>query len=270
VIEALVDASPNSCLAVRLGQIHRQSPTEEPLLRCEICRATRLHTACVPSLVGGQVTGALLTAAPRRLARSVVDEIEGSVDQVAPVLAGLRTLALAELRARTDALTGLPNRRDAVATLHRMVAQAMRAATPLCAVMVDLDHFKRLNDEHGHEAGDAALAAVADAIQTRLRESDFASRWGGEEFLVLLPDTSRDGAVRLAEEMRETIAVTRSVGSRVEMTASFGVAELPSDAIDSDSLVREADRALYAAKQGGRNRVAVAASPGETLSPALA
>jgi diguanylate cyclase (GGDEF)-like protein len=151
-----------------------------------------------------------------------------------------------------------------------MVAQAMRAATPLCAVMVDLDHFKRLNDEHGHEAGDAALAAVADAIQTRLRESDFASRWGGEEFLVLLPDTSRDGAVRLAEEMRETIAVTRSVGSRVEMTASFGVAELPSDAIDSDSLVREADRALYAAKQGGRNRVAVAASPGETLSPALA
>lgn len=261
VADALRGAAPTSCLAVRMGRVHCQSPTEDPLLPCEICRATGLHTACVPSLVGGEVIGAVMAASPRPLEPHSLDELVGSVEQVAPVLAGLRTLALAELHGRTDELTGLPNRRDAVATLHRMVAHAIRSSSPLSALMMDLDHFKMLNDELGHDTGDAALAAVADAVQSRLRESDFAARWGGEEFLILLPDTGRDGGELVAEEMRETIAQTKLTDRRAVLTASFGVAELPGDATDAESLVREADRALYAAKQSGRNRVVVASRP---------
>ncbi|HXG75031.1 MAG TPA: diguanylate cyclase [Gaiellaceae bacterium] len=258
---ALLGARPRSCLAVRRGRVTRQDPAADPLLRCELCAATGLHTACVPSLVGGNVIGAVLTASPTPLSEPALDEIEGAVEHVAPVLANLRTLAVAELRAHTDALTGLANRREGVAILHRMCAQALRTGLPLTAVMLDVDHFKRLNDEHGHEAGDEALAAVAAALRSRLRESDAAARWGGEEFLLLLPATEREGGVRLAEDVRETIERLAVASRSFRVTASLGVAELPSDAIDADGLVRAADQALYDAKRSGRNRVVAAEPP---------
>ena len=117
--------------------------------------------------------------------------LRDSVVQAAPILANQRNLALAELRAASDALTGLPNRRAADETLKRMTAHAGRGVSPLAAVLVDLDHFKQINDIHGHEQGDKALAAVGADFRSTLRASDFAARYGGEEFLVLLPDTDR-------------------------------------------------------------------------------
>jgi diguanylate cyclase (GGDEF)-like protein len=171
------------------------------------------------------------------------------------VLANLRNLAFAETRALTDALTGLANKRSIEDTLKRMSAQAGRSLSPLAAVMLDLDHFKQINDLFGHDRGDDVLAAVGLTITQVLRDSDFAGRYGGEEFLVLLPDTNREGALETAERLRAALGAMRVPGEERKVTASLGVAVLPDDAGDSAQLLRHADRALYAAKQAGRNRV---------------
>jgi diguanylate cyclase (GGDEF)-like protein len=129
-----------------------------------------------------------------------------SVSQAVPALANLRSLARAERQAATDALTGMANARRVQDTLKRMVAQAMRTGDPLTAVMVDLDHFKALNDVHGHERGNEALAAVGQSLASGVRTSDFAGRYGGEEFILLLPNTDRAGGVVLAEKLGRDIA----------------------------------------------------------------
>jgi diguanylate cyclase (GGDEF)-like protein len=171
------------------------------------------------------------------------------------VLANLRTLSLAETRALTDTLTGLPNKRSIEDTLTRMAAHAGRSLSPLAAIMLDLDHFKQVNDLYGHNKGDQVLAAVGTTITACLRESDFAGRYGGEEFLLLLPDTDRAGALVTAERLRNAIAALRIPGEDRAVTASLGLAVMPDDAGDSSLLLRCADRALYAAKRGGRNRI---------------
>ncbi len=121
------------------------------------------------------------------------------------MLANLRNLAIAETRASTDALTGLPNSRSCRDNLKRMVAARRPLTIPVTAIMVDLDHFKQVNDRFGHGAGDDALAAVGDVLRSALRASDFAGRYGGEEFLILLPDTDHEGGLEAAEKVREAI-----------------------------------------------------------------
>ena len=175
--------------------------------------------------------------------------------QASPVLANLRNLALSQSRDLTDGLTGLPNRRSIEDTLKRMVAQAGRTETPLAVVLFDLDHFKQINDLFGHEKGDEVLAAVGTAIAGRMRTSDFVGRHGGEEFILLLPDTDRESAVVVAEELRRSIAAVEVAGVPRPITASLGVAALPDDEAEPALLLRAADRALYLAKAGGRNRV---------------
>ena len=127
--------------------------------------------------------------------------------------------------------------------------------------MLDLDHFKQINDRFGHGAGDDVLAAVGETLNSALRASDFAGRYGGEEFLILLPDTDSEGAIDAAEKVRAAIAMIDVPQVDREITASLGVAVFPTDALDADTLVRMADRALYAAKgagtQPGRARHAV-------------
>ena len=182
------------------------------------------------------------------------------MSQAAPVLANLRNLAIAEMRASTDALTGLPNTRSCHDTLKRMLAHAGRTVSPLSVVVFDLDHFKQINDRFGHGAGDDVLAAVGEVVTMTLRASDFAGRHGGEEFLVLLPDTDREGALKAAEKLREAIELIDVPHVEREISASFGVATYPLDAVDGDGLLRIADRALYAAKDAGRNRVRAAAA----------
>jgi diguanylate cyclase (GGDEF)-like protein len=132
--------------------------------------------------------------------------------------------------------------------------------------MVDLDHFKALNDVYGHERGNEALAAVGQTLTAGVRTSDFAGRYGGEEFILLLPDTSREGGVVVAEKLRQAIAQIALPEVDRPITASFGVATLPDDGLDAGTLVRSADRALYQAKADGRDRV-VAAAHKERVSP---
>src|SRR5918992_1472781 len=237
----LTDSAPSNCLSVRLGRPHSRSSENEPLLACGLCGDLG-RTTCVPSLVGGEVIGSVLVEHPDELEPAEHSRIVESVTQAAPVLANLRNLAVAEIRAATDALTGLPNARALRDNLKRMIAQATRAQTPLSAVLCDLDHFKQVNDLYGHDKGDEALAAAATVLRVGLRESDIPGRYGGEEFLLLLPDTSLEGALVAAEKLREELLRVTIPGVAHELTASFGVACFPMDAGDPDALVRIADR----------------------------
>lgn len=254
--ETLPRAQPDTCLAIRSGRPYGTSPNgDRALLTCAVCGGGSAYTNCVPSLVRGEVIGAVLVDHPKPLRSTQREVLTTSVAEAAPVIGHVRSLMLAEMRAATDALTGLPNSRTVQETLARMVAQASRTVTPLAAVLFDVDHFKRINDMLGHAKGDEVLAAVGDAVSGALRESDFVGRYGGEEFLALLPDTGRDGALVVAEKLRETIAELRVPAADRSVTASFGVAVLPDDAVEGPQLLRLADRALYIAKERGRNRV---------------
>jgi diguanylate cyclase (GGDEF)-like protein len=160
--------------------------------------------------------------------------------------------------AATDPLTGLANRRQADVLLAREAARGRRQTTPVAVVMIDIDHFKSINDTYGHTVGDAVLGHLAERLQSRVRASDIVVRYGGEEFLLILPETDYDGAVGLAETLRECIeAATFSHGNKqLILTGSFGVAVLkPSRNSDFADAVRKADEAMYAAKSRGRNRV---------------
>jgi diguanylate cyclase (GGDEF)-like protein len=201
------------------------------------------------------VIGSVLVDHNKPLRNSDAPRIADAVSQAAPVLANLRNLEIAEARALTDGLTGLPNARAFQDTLKQLVAHAIRADEPLSVTILDLDRFKALNDTLGHEKGDQALAAVGAALAATVRTSDFAARYGGEEFVVVMPGTDQEGAVILAEKLRVAIEDLNVIGIDRRITASFGIASLTPDGGDPDALMRIADRALYAAKAAGRNRV---------------
>lgn len=164
--------------------------------------------------------------------------------------------------ANTDALTGLANRRHFFEVAEEEVVRAGRYDTPLTVLMADLDHFKRFNDEYGHAGGDAVLRSFAIVLSSLLRESDRAGRIGGEEFAVLLPHTSLDGALAFAERLMECVAENPPElrGCPASYTLSIGIAELGGDCNDLTALLRTADEALYRAKNAGRNRVEQAES----------
>jgi diguanylate cyclase (GGDEF)-like protein len=258
---ALKHAEPRSCLAVRLGAPHEQGGPAVALMRCELCGKTgRERSTCAPLLVSGEVIGAVQVAHDNGLAAEEREHVTDTVTQAAPVIANLRNLAVAELRAATDPLTGLANRRSLNDTIKRMLAQAARSEGSLSCIALDLDHFKRINDRHGHDRGDDVLAAAATALTSTLRVSDFVARSGGEEFVVLLPDTGLDGALVVAENLRSALQAMAVPGVDAPVTGSFGVAVHPEDAPTAEDLLRRADRALYLAKRNGRNRVEAAAA----------
>jgi two-component system cell cycle response regulator len=160
---------------------------------------------------------------------------------------------------REDALTGLSNRRAILTHLAGMVSAARRHGHPLSIAILDLDHFKRINDTHGHKTGDAVLVASAHAMGTHLRAEDQLGRLGGEEFLVLLPDTNGSAAQHVAEKLRAEVA---DAAAPVPVTVSIGLATWDGEA--PEDLLHRADEALYAAKDAGRDRVMAATLHGRT------
>lgn len=167
-----------------------------------------------------------------------------------------------ENMASTDKLTGLLNRHAFGILIGKLLAGNRRVASPICFLIADIDHFKDINDGHGHRVGDEVLSNIARQLAATLREADFAVRWGGEEFLVVLPACSLDEARFVAEKLRQSIANAALVPSRpaIRVTLSLGVSELVGDE-SADQAISRADDALYAAKQAGRNQVAAAPSP---------
>jgi diguanylate cyclase (GGDEF)-like protein len=259
--DAIENAEPRACLAVRLARTHDSAAEPPPLLECELCGRTAGESTCVPLQVSGEVIGAVLVEHERLLHADEHRRIEDTVSQAGPTLANLRNLALAEARAATDSLTGLPNRRAVQDALKRTIAQAGRTLSPMAVLLLDLDHFKQINDTFGHDRGDAVLAAVGDVLSRSLRTSDFVGRNGGEEFIALLPGTGVEGALEAAEKLRDAIERVTVPGIDRPVTASVGAAVYPHTAADAESLLRLADRALYAAKANGRNRAELADTP---------
>lgn len=257
---ALARAEPRDCVALRTGQNHAEGATGDTLLTCRVCGQVPGRSDCRPLMAGGRAVGAVLAAHPAPLTTEEERVFAESTARAAPLLANLRAIAVAESHAATDPLTGLPNRRTLDATLHRMAAQASRSVQPLAAIVLDVDWFKAINDRYGHDIGDDVLAALAQCLREGVRDSDVAGRLGGEEFVVLAPDTGIEGAETLAEKLREAIAHVEIPGVDEVITASFGVAVLPDDAATPEQLMRRADRALYLAKELGRNRVALGRS----------
>lgn len=227
--------------------------------------------AVVPICSGERAIGALVVEGPH----------PGDIGQVETRNAGLlAALARGPLeivweieevtrRARTDALTGLANRRHFDEQLRRVVAETDRFGGTCSLLLIDLDHFKSVNDRLGHQAGDAVLKHVAQVMRDAVRTVDLCARYGGEEMAVLLPQTSQEGALELAERLRQMLEQrpAHHDGQGVPVTASFGVATYPTPVPYGDWLVLAADKALYEAKAAGRNCVKVI-SPRE-VTPAL-
>jgi diguanylate cyclase (GGDEF)-like protein len=256
--KTLRGAAPRSCLAVRSGRTHREDQERPGLLPCLVCAPCPGASSCVPLTVGGEVIGSVLLNRPAPYGEAEEQRIRESVAQAAPVLANLRNLAVAEIRAATDGLTGLPNKRAATDAMKRMFAQASTTGSPLALLLLDLDHFKQVNDQRGHAVGDQVLANVGAVLRSVLRTHDFAGRNGGEEFAVLLPDTAIPAAIEIAERVRAAIAEISLPGTDVSVTASIGIGGFPDHASTLDRLERLADAALYLAKRHGRNRVELA------------
>ncbi len=162
-----------------------------------------------------------------------------------------------QILSSTDPLTGLRNRQDLNAHLSELIERSEQQQKPFALLMMDLDHFKRLNDDYGHLAGDRALKLIADELRVILRDDDYAARFGGEEFLVLLPEAAEKTALAVAERLRSGIEkhVIDLNGKQVRVTLSIGVAIYPEAGTDVDAIIHSADEALYQAKTEGRNRV---------------
>lgn len=197
------------------------------------------------ALIGLTIAGLIIIAIGSRLARSR--------QRLATLNRELDRLA------RVDSLTGVRNRRDVEEKLSAAVSAAWRHGSPLAVLLIDIDHFKQVNDTFGHQAGDLVLTSAAGTIQTSLRNEDSVGRWGGEEFLAVLPDTDVDGALAVAERLRVDIADhTSHTDLPCRITVTIGVATLGSEGIDE--LITQADAALYAGKANGRNTVEFLAS----------
>lgn len=249
------------CCALRLGeaQLHALTRGTQP---CAQVPGTPSAYVCVPVLAQGQAFGVV------HLVLDTHDEREHeAVMRLARELAERIGLALANLELREtlrheslhDPLTGVCNRRYMEDCLRRELARIARDGQTLSVLMVDIDHFKAVNDRWGHEAGDATLRATAHGLGRHTREGDVVCRYGGEEFVVILPGTDLDTAVRRAEQLRAAAAAGTVDEPGVQpVTLSIGVANAPQHGHTPDALLGAADRALYRAKGEGRNRVCVA------------
>jgi diguanylate cyclase (GGDEF)-like protein len=251
--------SPTSCWALKRGKPHLNQ-TEEWALRCNHV-APGQATLEIPMAARGQVYGLLVIAAAGGDATARLDEII----PVATAMGDAMSLALSsiDLRERLrnlalrDGLTNLYNRRFLEEMLERFCTDAERRKASVSVIMLDLDHFKLVNDQHGHAAGDAVLREVAAAIMSCLRSLDVACRYGGEEFAIILPDCSLASATAKAEQIRSRVN-ERTTASGLAINVSLGVASIPETCGGQLELIPEADAALYAAKQQGRDRVVVA------------
>ncbi|MCZ7529113.1 MAG: sensor domain-containing diguanylate cyclase [Acidimicrobiia bacterium] len=215
----------------------------------------RCSATCVPLSIMGQTVGVVhVTGEPgSSIDDRVTEDLETLALHLGQRLGMLRVMAETQLEASTDGLTGLLNRRS----LESRIRVLRNQGTPFVFAMADLDHFKRLNDTHGHEAGDRALRLFANVLRRSVRPVDLVCRYGGEEFAIVLAESTLDEATRTMERLREHLALALHRGSVPRFTVSIGLAEQGPDE-DLADLARRADTALYAAKDAGRNRVVAA------------
>ena len=225
------------------------------------------HALVVPIQRSGQLMGAmeLYLNAWRELSEDQVDLLNGVASQAAIAIRHAQLFQAQEENALTDELTKLPNRRALAQRFLQEMQRARRHRNSIAFLMIDIDHFKQVNDTYGHLNGDAVLAELAQILVTGARESDVCARYGGEEFALILHETTEPGARTLAERIRAKVAAATFPGG-LKLTISIGVAATDEPALFTQ-LIDRADQALYAAKQGGRNQVRVADMTGPAPKP---
>ncbi|HET7465757.1 MAG TPA: GGDEF domain-containing protein [Candidatus Dormibacteraeota bacterium] len=216
------------------------------------------HVLVVPVQRASQLIGAmeLYLPKPRELREDQIELLQGVAAQAAMAISHAQLFHAQEENALTDELTKLPNRRYMAQRFLQEMQRARRHHKGLAFLMLDIDHFKQINDTYGHLHGDAVLSELAHILNAAKRESDVAARYGGEEFGLILNETGETGAMTLAERIREKVETATFPGG-LKLTVSIGVATTDDEALFT-SLIEKADQALYAAKQAGRNTVRIA------------
>lgn len=257
---------PADCWALRRGRAHHVSVAGAELA-CRHTGGEGLNSAmCVPMLAQGEGLGILHLIGPPELGDRVFTPL---AQRLAVAAAEACALALGSIRLREkladqslrDSLTGLYNRRYAEETLLREIGRAKRESAALSVLMLDLDHFKRVNDEFGHDAGDTALREAATLLAESVRTSDVVSRVGGEEFLLILPGASIEATLQKSDTLRQRLKGLELFhrGRQLpQLTFSAGAAAFPASGATPEALLRAADAALYEAKHAGRDRTAAA------------
>lgn len=220
---------------------------------------------CFPMVVGRDPVGVLGVASDPPVTEHQRIVLTAAAALLAGALKNAELFEVVHENSVRDALTGCFNRQHALEVIDSELRRARRSQLPLALLMFDIDHFKNVNDSYGHLCGDAVLSAIGHRMKTVLRGSDLKCRWGGEEFLVLLPDTTPAGAQRVAEVLRKDIEehpvrwrVADIDAGEIRVTASFGLATIAPGELDPTAIIARADAALYRAKETGRNRVCVA------------
>ncbi|MEG9438871.1 diguanylate cyclase [Edaphobacter sp. HDX4] len=253
---------PDSCCGLRSGQLRWYAPVASHIQCDHFVGPNPECYLCVPLVAHGETIGILYIDCPDESVRQIVEARTGGIRQ----LVQLTAMALASLQMRKklehqsvrDGLTGLFNRHFLEIALTRELARATRRKGSLAVLMIDVDHFKRLNDQFGHAAGDAVLKEVARIFSSSVRTEDLVCRYGGEEFTIILPDITLEAAFNRAEVIRKAVANLRSELDNElysAVTISVGGALFPTNGQTSETLLRQADAALYRAKHEGRNKV---------------
>ncbi|MGH2851839.1 MAG: sensor domain-containing diguanylate cyclase, partial [Solirubrobacteraceae bacterium] len=248
--------SPFACVAVRRGQ-PVAFDSSEALNACPKLRGRQsgpCSAVCVPVGFMGRALGVLHATGPEGSPPTAdqIAQLATLATQAGARIGTIRAFEKTQLQAATDGLTGLINRR----TLEGEIRELLAARAPFALVVADLDHFKAINDTHGHEAGDRALRLFSQVASAALRDGDLLARWGGEEFTMILPGIDRHQAVAVLDRIRQSLEAAHS-GAHPRFTVSFGVTD-STTAGSMEQLLQIADAGLYRSKETGRNRVTVA------------
>ncbi len=266
--------APDDCYALRRGQAYPESDTQARM------PCAHLHPVeaaghgqtwlCVPLLAQGETLGVLHMQQATGLSPEIRDMCITLGEQLGLLLGNLRLQESLHNQSIRDPLTGLYNRRYLETSLYRELLRNIRQGSRLTVLMMDLDHFKRFNDVHGHDAGDQLLQQFAALLRELVRAEDIACRYGGEEFTVILPDTDAEAALRRAETIRartEQLNIRHRGALLGGISVSIGLAVQEDQEHDTASLLHAADQALYRAKRAGRNRIESATAQDHTAAP---
>lgn len=257
-------AEPHNCWALRRGTEHHVAPHGR--LRCRHLHDVNMTSRCIPLMAQGQTVGLLVVAATnndeeKRLG-ALSTAIKTVADQIAMAIANVRLRDRLQQQSLRDQLTGLYNRRFFDDWLSKQLSQSKRTGSPLGLALLDLDHFKRFNDTHGHMCADRLLVAFSTMVRSTIRDGDVVCRWGGEEFLMAMPNANAHEVARTLKRVQERLAqleIRDDTGVRVSPTTlSAGIVCSPTHGDNPDELLFTADAALYEAKHQGRDRCIVA------------
>ncbi len=264
--EILIDSifSVDDCWAMRRGQVHEVADPQTSVVCCHFLRPPETGYQCLPLVVQGETLGLFTIITPAKMNT----EYSTSRDHLFRTISEVIKLSLANLKMREemreqathDPLTGLFNRRYLADTLPRELHRALRHNTPVSIVMLDIDHFKRFNDTFGHEAGDILLRELGCVLRENVRQSDIVCRYGGDEFVLVLPEAPLEAICEHLESIRSLVKALQ-IRYRNQLlgtiTLSTGIAHSPEHGLTADVLLRAADQAMYAAKTVGRDCIVV-------------